>query len=151
MRRRRPYRDTTAERASISKLGFLLNEIQDRRQVGMVIFIVIWGLSFPDAARRLGISEREARRLLHNALSRLRHPSHLANLREELGGDDFVSRSVELRRWVQAAAQTMLVTCPRCERRFMPENIFYLTGGRPRRYCSNACRQAAYRARQRTP
>lgn len=42
-----------------------------------------------------------------------------------------------------------LVWCPQCQQRqFLPESGgFY--GGRHRKYCSNACRQAAYRDRRR--
>ena len=41
-----------------------------------------------------------------------------------------------------------LVWCPQChQRQFLPE-IGLSTGGRRRKYCSNACRQAAYRARR---
>jgi hypothetical protein len=36
------------------------------------------------------------------------------------------------------------VKCPQCETRFWP-----YTRGRKKRYCSNACRQAAYRDRKR--
>jgi hypothetical protein len=41
-----------------------------------------------------------------------------------------------------------LVLCPQCQQRqFLPESgQFY--GGRHRKYCTNACRQAAYRARR---
>jgi hypothetical protein len=41
-----------------------------------------------------------------------------------------------------------LIWCPQCkQRQFLPEG--YWTNGRTRKYCSNACRQAAYRARRR--
>jgi hypothetical protein len=150
MTRRRAYRDPTAERASLSNIGHALNSITDRREVGMVIFIVIWGLSVPEAARRMRTSEQEAWRLFGRAVGRLRHPSH-GGLDRELHelDDGFVARSGELRRWAQAAAQALVTACPLCGRKFLPESIFYVTGGRPRQYCSNACRQASYRARRR--
>lgn len=147
MRRRRSYRDTTAERASISNIGFALNSIRNRREVGIVILTVIWGLSTPDAARRLGVTEGQAETLLRSALFRLRHPSMSGIISNEADGDD-VARSRELRRWADAVAQSLVVTCP-CGRGFLPEHIFLTTGGRPKLYCSNACKQAAYRARKR--
>ncbi|MER5617599.1 hypothetical protein [Streptomyces sp. NPDC002215] len=146
MRRQRPYRDTTVERADISSIGFALNSIQNRREIGIVILLVIWGLSMQEAARRLGVTENQAEQLLTKALSRLRHPSRSESIREEIDGD-FVARSRELRRWANAVAQAIVVTCT-CGRKFLPENIFLSTGGRPKRYCSNACKQAAYRARK---
>lgn len=147
-RRRANYRDSTPARANLSKLGAALSTIQDRREVGMTVFVVVWGLSTQEAARRIGLSDREAERILSRAMSRLRHPSRSHGLEGDLGSDGFVMRSEELRRWAQAAAHTMTVQCP-CGRRFLPENVFFVAGGRPRRYCSNACRQAAYRARKR--
>ncbi|MGW5931892.1 hypothetical protein ACWF2L_37495 [Streptomyces anulatus] len=111
-----------------------------------MILTVIWGLSFQDAARRLGVTEERAVSLLHSALSRLRHPSRAGTIIAEADGDD-VARSRELRRWANAVAQSLVVTCP-CGRSFLPESIFLTTGGRPKLYCSNACKQAAYRARK---
>ncbi|MFI6125347.1 hypothetical protein ACIBCU_37490 [Streptomyces sp. NPDC051064] len=146
MKRQRPYRDTTAERASTSSIGLVLNSIRNRREVGVVIHMVVWGLSLQDTARRMGVTETQAQHLLVNALSRLRHPSMAANLRVELDGDS-VARSRELRRWANAVAQSIVVTCP-CGLKFLPESFFLTTGGRPKRYCSNACKQAAYRARR---
>ncbi|MER6611567.1 hypothetical protein ABT282_38410 [Streptomyces sp. NPDC000927] len=146
MRRQRPYRDTTVERADISSIGLALNSIKNRREVGIVVLLVIWGLSMQEAARRLSVTEKQAEELLYKSLSRLRHPSRAQRLREEIDGD-FVARSRELRRWADAAVQAIVVTCT-CGRKFLPENIFMTTGGRPKRYCSNACKQAAYRARK---
>ncbi|MGW2183653.1 sigma factor-like helix-turn-helix DNA-binding protein [Streptomyces sp. NPDC001732] len=134
------------ERADISSIGLALNSIKNRREIGIVVLLVIWGLSMQEAARRLGVTEEQARELLYKALSRLRHPSSAHRLREEVDGD-FVARSRELRRWADAAVQAIVVTCT-CGRKFLPENIFMTTGGRPKRYCSNACKQAAYRARK---
>ena len=147
MKRQRPHRDTTAERASTSSIGFVLSSLRNRREVGVVIHMVVWALSLQDTARRMGITEAQAERLLIGAISRLRHPSTAVNLRTELEGGS-VARSRELRRWANAVAQSIVVTCP-CGRKFLPESFFLTTGGRPKRYCSNACRQAAYRARKR--
>ncbi|MEV7907477.1 hypothetical protein [Streptomyces anulatus] len=146
MKRQRSFRDTTAERASISNIGLTLAAIRDRREVAIVMLAIVWGLSVRDAARRLGLTEREAEVLLHKVLSKLRHPSMAGNISAEADGED-VARSRELRRWAEAVERSLLVTCP-CGSIFLPDNIFLATGGRPKRYCSNACRQAAYRARK---
>ncbi|MGW9613317.1 hypothetical protein [Streptomyces diastaticus] len=146
MRRQRQHRDTTVERADISSIGIALNSIQNRREIGAVILFVIWGLSMQEAARRLGVTEKEAEALLTKALSRLRHPSRAKRISEEYDGD-FVARSRELRRWADAVAQSIVVICT-CGRKFLPENIFSINGGRPKRYCSNACKQSAYRSRK---
>jgi hypothetical protein len=147
MRRQRPYRDSTLARASLSDLGRVLKTIRDRREVGMMVFIFVWGISLQDASRRLGLSERDGERVLTRALAHLRHPSRSQSIRDEADGDPL--RSMELRRWAQAAAQDMVVTCAHCGHAFVPEHIFLMSGGRPPRFCSNACRQRAYRARKR--
>ena len=49
-----------------------------------------------------------------------------------------------------SAYETVLVWCAQChERRFNPGRGALPTSGRPRKYCSNKCRQAAYRERRR--
>ncbi|MFL0028451.1 hypothetical protein ACJBCE_36625 [Streptomyces sp. NBUL23] len=146
MRRHRPFRDTTAERASISNIGYALTSIGDRREVAIVVLAIVWGLSVRDSARRMGVTERQAEVLLHKVLFKLRHPSRSGTLSAEADGED-VARSKELRRWAEAVERSLLVTCS-CGSIFLPDNIFLATGGRPKRYCSNACRQAAYRARK---
>ncbi|MEU7206107.1 hypothetical protein [Streptomyces sp. NPDC045470] len=150
MKRRRTYRDTTPERASLSNFGTVLNTITDRREIAVAVLIVEVGLSLPEAARRLRLTEPDAQRLFSAAFARLRHPSRSQLIAGELDGD-FVTRSAELRRWVESAAETLLVVCPSCLRRFLPESILLVTGGRPQRYCSNACRQRAYRRRRKEP
>jgi hypothetical protein len=147
MSRQHVHRDPTVERAHLSQIGEVLNTITNRREVGIVVLIVIWGLSIHDAARRMHLTDREAQFLLNKALSRLRHPSRAQGIYEEMFGE-YVTRSAELRRWAQAAAESLMVICPVCQRRFIPEHIFVVTGGRPPTYCSNACRQKAYRARR---
>ncbi|WP_207226521.1 hypothetical protein, partial [Streptomyces albidoflavus] len=72
--------------------------------------------------------------------------SRAKRISEEYDGD-FVARSRELRRWADAVAQSIVVICT-CGRKFLPENIFSINGGRPKRYCSNACKQSAYRSRK---
>lgn len=145
--RQRRHKDTTWDRVNRSGVGRVFATITDRRQVGVVVLAVVWGLSWQEISRRMGISEREAGILLNKTVSRFRHPSLVETIHEDLL-DDVPARSPELRSWAQEAAEAMLVTCT-CGRRFLPENMFSLNGGRPPKYCSNACRQAAYRARRR--
>ncbi|MCX5115430.1 hypothetical protein OOK13_44840 [Streptomyces sp. NBC_00378] len=45
------------ERADISSIGFALNSIKNRREIGIVVLLVIWGLSMQEAARHLGVTE----------------------------------------------------------------------------------------------
>lgn len=148
MRRRRPYRDSTAKRASLSDFGRVLNAIRDRRERGMLILLFIWGISFQEACRRLGVSERDGQVVFGRAMSHLRHPSRSQDLREELDEDGDPVKSVELRRWAEAAGQGLVIICEHCGRRFVPEHLFKVTGGRPPRFCTNVCRQRAYRARK---
>lgn len=147
MKRGEPYRDSTMTRADLSHLGDVLKHIKDRREVGMMIFVAIWGLSIQEAGEQLGLSGLQAERIFSRVRARLRHPSR-AWIVKELDGGDFIMRSEELRRWTHAAAYAMGCVCI-CGRRFLPKKISSTAGGRPRLYCSNACRQSAYRARKR--
>ncbi|MEU6965026.1 hypothetical protein [Streptomyces chrestomyceticus] len=147
MKRRRIYRDPTTERASLSAIGTVLDTIADRGEISIVMFVVVGGLSLADAAQRLQLTEREAQHLLNRALGRLRHPSRSQIIADEMDGDS-VTRSGELRQWAASVTSSLLISCPSCKYQFLPENILLVTGGRPQRYCSNACRQAAYRRRK---
>ncbi|WP_344638654.1 hypothetical protein [Kitasatospora cystarginea] len=56
-------------------------------------------------------------------------------------------RLPHVRDLVAQIEREVLTACEHCERPAIPPPT--TRGGRPRRYCSNACRQAAYRARKR--
>ncbi|MEV7381870.1 hypothetical protein [Streptomyces lydicus] len=147
MKHRHAYRDVTMERATRSQLDYVLDQLHDQREVDLVILMLVFTLSPRETALRLQITEHSVGTRLQRAMVKLQYSGGVAALREELEGH--VPRAAQFRRRVEELAESLLVTCPRCARPFFPENKAAATGGRPRRYCSNACRQAAYRSRRR--
>lgn len=149
MSKRRNFRDPTVERAQLSNIGDVLKGISNPQERNLFLLLTVSGLSLAESARRIGVPLEEARYLLARAVGRIRHPAYEGRIADEASDDSFVLRSAELRKWVQEAQMSLSVLCPRCSRRFLPDSLFDVLGGRPRVYCSNACRQAAYRARRR--
>jgi len=122
------------------------------------------GIPIPlgEVARTIGISVDRLRELESKAMSKLRHPSRSQVLRDYLDAETVrpVSASVRDRFLGEAADREPLTwcdlhgwtipdgaprTCERCTCRLSSAEV-----GRPRKYCSDACRQAASRARRRT-
>ncbi|MEU7430749.1 hypothetical protein AB0B07_07765 [Streptomyces sioyaensis] len=147
MKNRRDYRDVTMERATSSRLDYALSMLHDQNEVDLVILMLVFNLSARETALRLQITECSVMGRLHRAMAKLRHTGQTISLKDELE-DGRVPRAAEFRGRVDELAESILVTCPQCNRPFFPENKSMATGGRPRRYCSNSCRQAAYRKRQ---
>ena len=97
-------------------------------------------------ARLRGITPERVRRIESKTMSKLRHPSRSEVLAVR---DDYGS-------WVgfidalfgrHEPSNDDLVLCPQCVKRwFNPRSG--VAGGRVRKYCSDVCRQAAYRARR---
>jgi hypothetical protein len=122
------------------------------------------GVSLRRIAAVDGISLMEARNQFSATLSQLRHPSRAGLLRAyDLDDDDFaqffrlLAEAAEADdgslMWCEFHGWTELhgmPQCPACNCELpIPENPFLdLDFGRPRSYCSNACRQRAYRRRQ---
>jgi hypothetical protein len=143
------FRDPTVERAQLSKIDNLLNAITDPVEKELFLHVAALGLPFPESARRLGLTRKDARQLAERTRDKINDPSYGGILWGEALDDSYVLRSAELRAWTTQALTSLQVVCPRCSHRFLPESLFDPSGGRPRTYCSNACRQAAYRARRR--
>ncbi|WP_405933642.1 hypothetical protein [Streptomyces sp. NBC_00827] len=112
-------------------------------------------------AERLQVSEKQAERLLGLGLSSMRHPSRAQLLIPVLGDDeddetlliDGKMRAL-IRQW--RLEELFAPRCEHCERPYSARAVPIpaLWGGigpqgRPRRYCSDACRQKAYRERRR--
>ncbi|MEU9959821.1 hypothetical protein [Streptomyces sp. NPDC050982] len=114
----------------------------------------LYGTSAEVIGERLGVTPEKARYLISLGASLLRHPSRAGTIREFLDTD---GRTLLIDEGLRA-----LIREWRLEEMFAPEcrqcgHGYTLKGfrgpvgqgGRPRQYCSNACRQKAYRERRR--
>jgi hypothetical protein len=115
-----------------------------------------WGLADGDpktlgeVGKRYGVTRERIRAIERRALEHLRQEVGDSPLLVVDSGQ--IVGFVDVRRSGYGPSSTGpggdLVLCPQCEqRRFLPESG-QVSGGRHRKYCSNACRQAAYRARR---
>ncbi|WP_129803688.1 hypothetical protein [Streptomyces sp. F001] len=114
-----------------------------------MIFVLEWPLT--QAARLLRRPEEDVRGMFEKATRRLRHPGLWQSLNGEFDGGR-ISVSAEVRGWVRDLCEAAVLRCPQCEEPFLLQQLTSPRGGgrggRPRRFCSNACRQAAYRRRR---
>lgn len=119
--------------------------------------IVLYNATVELIAEKLEMQPTRVVHLFKHAVSALRHPSRSMTLREyAFGSEDFDrTRLIDgelralIREWRVAAMFEPI--CEQCKR---PLDIPWVAAlqprpGRPRRYCSNACRQKAYRTRRR--
>ncbi|MBB1252544.1 hypothetical protein H3146_04030 [Streptomyces sp. OF3] len=115
---------------------------------------VLYGASTEVIGEKLGVTPEKARHLISLGASLLRHPSRTMTLREYLETDgqtlliDEGLRAL-LREW--RLEEMFAPECRQCGHRYTPKGRMHpmREGGRPRQYCSNACRQKAYRERHR--
>jgi hypothetical protein len=141
MRQQHRFRDSTAARADVSHIMEVLGRIN---QVEATLFALVVVLEEPTrlAARLVGLPVRRAELLLTRVTSRLRDPYWSMGVQEELWDGSVVS--AELRRWASEVSAALVPRCVQCGVVLATRDTA-LRGGRPRRTCSNACRQAAYR------
>ncbi|MET7339231.1 sigma factor-like helix-turn-helix DNA-binding protein [Nonomuraea sp. NPDC005650] len=99
-------------------------------------------------AKHCGETPEVIRQVAGIALSKLRHPSSRHLLQSILDDPEVNFLDVAM---IRNLTVDDLVTCMSCSRRFLPTSSVSDDGGRPRQYCSNACRQKAYRARKSRP
>ncbi len=156
--------DPTSRRALVStaveadKVRPMLQEMLQRLNPREAAVLAMrWGLAdgqpktLDEVGRRYDVTRERIRQIERKALEKLRQEVSDSPLLVMDGGQ--VVGFVDVRRSVDSPSsigpEGDLVLCPECQqRRFLPESgQFY--GGRHRKYCSDACRQAAYRARRR--
>jgi hypothetical protein len=123
--------DTLDERESgVIKMRFGLDDGQPR--------------TLDEIGKVYGVTRERIREIESKTLAKLRWPGRTDQL-ALINGEKIVG-TVDVR--ITGAETTHsdddVVHCPQCHRRWWNPP----TGGRRRKYCSNACRQAAYRARR---
>ena len=152
-RRRTTHRDPTADRARVGGVTVLLAQLPRDRQI-VLLASTVYGLTDEETSRRFGIPLRRVRAMKGQVMSRFRHPMlgpQMVGALAELEGR--VPISTELRGMLQDLGLAELdapLACAHCQRPAIAARISRSVGGRPRKYCSDACRQAAYRARRAT-
>ncbi len=167
--RRRSAGDPTSRRALVSagveadKVRLMLQEMLQSlnpREAG--VLSMRWGLKdgqwkmLDEVGRAYDVSRERIRQIEWRALEKLRQEVIDSPLLVMDGGQ--VVGFVDVRRAGASPSPIDLrgsvVWCPQChQRQFLAESGISTfenpgTGGRRRKYCSNACRQAAYRVRR---
>jgi hypothetical protein len=130
-------------------------------EVQLLIACTALNIPIRIVAEEMGISPKRATAQLIRANGKMRDPDRSERLKDWFGAAEHLhldrSESVEVRNLVEHWEARI----PRCERcggdlvapgRNQTTSQWWLSsrqGGRPRSYCSSACRQAAYRRRRR--
>ncbi|MFF2619019.1 hypothetical protein [Kitasatospora sp. NPDC058046] len=149
MKRHGRHRDPTAERA---RTGGVTKAVRWLHREGLTVMFAIhvYGLSRKQVTTYFGIPPERVSEFEHSTLSFMRNHSWTTSRDELLDGP--VPRSADLRALLRELGFDDIEawTCEHCRLAVLPVRApgALPNGGRPRRYCSNACRQAAYRARR---
>jgi hypothetical protein len=117
-----------------------------------VLAQVLYGASEEEIGKRLGVMPERVRVLISKGVSMLRHPMWAQAWQAYFDADsqtlviDDGLRAL-IRKW---RLGEFAPVCSQCGHPYASEGLrLGSRGGRPRRYCSNACRQKAYRMRHR--
>ncbi|GHG35342.1 hypothetical protein Shyd_82000 [Streptomyces hydrogenans] len=148
-------RSTAAGRPWVERTDLLVEALRTMKRNYAVAFLarVLYGASYELIAEKLHVSKEEAVVSCGIGASLLRHPSRSQRLRDVLDDSDEGALIVDkglrdlIRSW--HLEETFASLCRQCEQPMEIVGSVYENVGRPRRYCSNACRQRAYRARKR--
>lgn len=165
-KRRRPNADPTslpATRIEDERIFQVLDTLSER-EANMVA--MRFGLddgrpkTLDEISKIFGARRAHVHRLVLRALEKLRQPD-LKAIFAEYDAEGRFYGTVDVRRrpaLKETDEQLGIIRCPSCDRRFHPRTPVLgprtdpdLRNGRPRKYCSNKCRQAAYRARRAAP
>ncbi|MFC0436483.1 sigma factor-like helix-turn-helix DNA-binding protein [Kutzneria buriramensis] len=175
-RRRATPRDETRHVAALLLLQQMNSVLHTLRPRDAEVIALLYGLrdglarSRADVAASLDLTRDEVRQIESRAMSSLRHPTRAQVVRDYLDGPGHVLVPDAVRaqllgrpepHWTTGhcdrhgawrAVITSLVTCAVCPCPLTPQGPVTTRStikefGRPRRYCSDACRQAAYRQR----
>ncbi|MFD3841442.1 sigma factor-like helix-turn-helix DNA-binding protein [Streptomyces sp. NPDC058642] len=135
--------------------GWLASELRSisTQQAKVFLARVLYGATFEVIAEKLGVPPKVAQRLVTRAAWELRHP--LLDRQEYLDTDGPTLLIDEGLRALIREWQLEEMFASECRQCGHPGDLSGLRGpragrgGRPRQYCSNACRQKAYRERRR--
>jgi hypothetical protein len=125
------------------------------REAKALLAWAVYGASIDAIAGGLAVTPEVAARVFHSARSKARHPAHAGPLYNELIEVDEGTLLIDagLRSLIRELRvdETFAPTCFQCGLRYdvPPVSLWEGPLGRPRKYCSNACRQKAYRVRRR--
>lgn len=163
-RRSPDYGDRMVTIAFLEQLVVVLETLSARER-GIVINLVGLDGGEPltpeELARYYGVPTAHMRKILDKAMQRLYHPSRSQVLREYRDAD-FTTIPAHIRKRIMSGkpvqVEILRTRCPRHGDTFLPRRhertceacpclISDLVRGRRRRFCSDACRQAAYRQR----
>jgi hypothetical protein len=134
-----------------SQLAAVLDTLSER-EAGVITlrFGIIDGQSktVDEIARVYGVSREHVRQIESKALSKLRHSSRS----DILAVTDGKAKAgfIDALFGRHDPSSDDLVSCSYCHKRCFDPQSGVSTGGRTRKYCSDKCRQAAYRARRKT-
>ncbi|MFH9871626.1 hypothetical protein ACH4NT_36815 [Streptomyces lydicus] len=131
-------------------LGAMLRTLSPQR-AQLILAVVIYGANPAEVALRMGLSTAKATQMLWKTMGIMRHPSRSQVLRDYLPdeGDEELVIDSDLRSLIREwrIEETLVPRCATCDVLLPPARAW---NGRPREYCSNACRQKAYRRRKTT-
>ena len=153
-RRGYQYRDPTGDSLPPTEFSLDLTRKMGRQQALAVVAWLVFGTPLPVIAEFLELPVSQVERLVSQGISKLRHPSFAQSVRnvwEDLSEEgDLAIIAPDLRELLDQVAPLAGALCTHCRlpRIAWPQNPEL--GGRPRKYCDSACRQAAYRARKKT-
>ncbi|MER8032038.1 sigma factor-like helix-turn-helix DNA-binding protein [Streptomyces bauhiniae] len=140
-RRRRSFRDPTARYVGNDVLSQALLELDDAQRD--LLLLRLQGAPTAQVARRLDTPRGNVEAVVAAALETLRTSGYASSLLEEMRWEHGPLRSEVVR-----AHSSEVVVLQRCTWTECEAIVTQPPTGRPRLYCSNACRQKAYRIRR---
>jgi DNA-binding CsgD family transcriptional regulator len=154
-KRRRNVNDPTFRLATRDNeiLRSILDTLSER-QADIIVRYIAKGESATSIGKFYGISPGRVRETANWTLKKMRHLSRSKALGVwDSAGNLIDGDYVDIRPGFLGAEEYRRYVCEHCSRRIIPTSL-PIVGGRPPKYCSDACKQAASRsrrARNRTP
>ncbi|MFD9081720.1 hypothetical protein [Streptomyces erythrochromogenes] len=130
-------------------ISAVIASVAEPRAVAALAY-VLYGCPIRVIASELNMSVEEARETVYVTVSAIRHPSRSTGMREyaeDLG--EMVTIDGGLRAFIRKhrLEERFKQRCLQCQDDLPPGRDMW-EPGRPRHYCSNRCRQKAYRQRK---
>ncbi|MFH9800456.1 hypothetical protein [Streptomyces virginiae] len=128
----------------------MVTSLSERGAIAALAF-VLYGCPIRVIADELGISVDEALHAVSRTVSMLRHPMHSTGMRDYMDDiDETITIDQDLRAFIRKhrLEERFRRCCPQCGDDLPSASSDWHAAGRPRQYCSNRCRQKAYRQRR---